>query len=33
MDVTRRILGALKLRFDDVHTPYVPQSDASDGDY
>lgn len=32
-DATRRILGALRLRFDDVHKPYVPQSDASNGDY
>jgi hypothetical protein len=33
MDVTRRILGALRLKFDDVHTPYARQSDASNGDY
>jgi hypothetical protein len=32
MDVTLRVLGALKLKFNQVHTPYVPQSDASDGD-
>jgi hypothetical protein len=32
-DATRRILGALELKFDDVHTPYVRQSDVSDGDY
>lgn len=32
-DITRRILDALKLKFDDVHAPFTPQSDASDGDY
>src|SRR5215831_20900911 len=30
-DVTRRILGALKLRFNDVHTPVASESSASDG--
>jgi hypothetical protein len=30
-DLSRRILDALKLKFDEVHTPYVRQPDASDG--
>jgi hypothetical protein len=33
MDVTLRVLGALKLKFNQVHTPYVPHSDTSDGNY
>jgi hypothetical protein len=31
MVVTLKILGALKLKFKDVHTPHVPESDAADG--
>ncbi len=32
-DLTRRILDALKLKFDDVHAPFTPPSDAPDGNY